>query len=290
MIGGSSAAAACGLDPFKSPAQLWLELTGRVQRPEAGEAAEWGQRLEPMIAEAVRDRGYKVWGSPGDIESTDHEWMRGTPDGFVRNNTGRGLLEIKTAGLRMARLWADGQVPIPYTIQCHHYMVLTGCQWALVACLIGGQRLVLEEIPFNAELAETMMELEERFVGYVKSDTPPPVDGSAGSEAMLRILYPEAKGDPVHLSREQLTMVETYRVEREALKAREDRLDTLGQEIKSLMGEAPVAMFDGSPVVRWSTVEPKSRKVKSKQLAEQHPDVFEECSYLPNPYRRFQVL
>lgn len=298
MIGGSSAAAACGVDPFKSRVQLWLELTGRVEREPAGETAEWGNRLEPVIVAEVERQGFKtVYGGLTDAAMPPRspelpEWFTGTPDGFVGINShgnGRGLLEIKTAGLRMAPLWADGEIPIPYQIQCQHYLELTGLDWGLIACLIGGQRLELREFERNPELIARMIELETEFVGMVERDEAPPPDGSKSAEAMLRLMYPVASGEVVVFTNAQMEEVEKAKSLRKALKATELQLAGSEQKIKSWIGDAPAAFHEGRKVVNWGTVTPKAPKINGATIKEKHPEVFEECSYLPAPYRRFEV-
>ena len=42
-IGGSDAAAVCGLDPWRSPFEVWLDKTGLFVDETAGEAVRWGR-------------------------------------------------------------------------------------------------------------------------------------------------------------------------------------------------------------------------------------------------------
>lgn len=57
-IGGSDAAAAVGLNPYKSQLELWLEKTGRdaeLPKPDPNDTTEpiyWGTLLEPIVAAA----------------------------------------------------------------------------------------------------------------------------------------------------------------------------------------------------------------------------------------------
>lgn len=57
-IGGSDAAAAVGLNPYKSQLELWLEKTGRdaeLPKPDPNDTQEpvyWGTLLEPIVAAA----------------------------------------------------------------------------------------------------------------------------------------------------------------------------------------------------------------------------------------------
>ena len=44
-IGGSDAAAVCGISRYKSPVELWMEKTDKMAPSEAGESAYWGTVL-----------------------------------------------------------------------------------------------------------------------------------------------------------------------------------------------------------------------------------------------------
>ena len=58
-IGGSTAAAACGIDPHHSRVALWLEMTGRVTTLES-EPMKWGKLLEPVIFDELTTRGSRL--------------------------------------------------------------------------------------------------------------------------------------------------------------------------------------------------------------------------------------
>lgn len=59
-IGSSDAATACGLNPFKSQLELWMEKTGRIipEQPKMTEDSPlvWGTILEPIVAEHYAKR------------------------------------------------------------------------------------------------------------------------------------------------------------------------------------------------------------------------------------------
>ena len=60
-LGGSDAAVALGLSKFKTPFELWAEKTGRLEKQEPGRLAEWGNKLEDVVAQAYTDlTGHKV--------------------------------------------------------------------------------------------------------------------------------------------------------------------------------------------------------------------------------------
>ena len=55
-IGGSDAAAVCGISRYKSPFELWLDKTGQLTEQEAGEPAYWGTQLEPVVRNEFQKR------------------------------------------------------------------------------------------------------------------------------------------------------------------------------------------------------------------------------------------
>src|SRR5690606_184586 len=94
-IGGSDAAVIAGLDPYKSPIRLWMEKTGQVDEEPAGEAAEWGLLLEPVIAEEfTRRTGKRVRRRNAILQHPRWEFMIANLDREVVGEP--ALLEIKT--------------------------------------------------------------------------------------------------------------------------------------------------------------------------------------------------
>lgn len=285
-IGGSEAAAALGVDPYRSRVALWLDKTGQLAPDTAGEAAQWGTRLQPVIASAVEERGYNVIPAPFDMILSDkHPFMHARPDGYVALDGARGVLEIKTAGIRMAHEWNDGQAPISYVIQCHHYMIVTGLDRALLAVLIGGQKLETRELRRDDALCEMIVAGEQEFARMVEERTPPAPDGSASTDAVLKQLY--GKGDPdavCHLDASGVALVESFRSLRDASKAAKTHAEKAEQEIKMLMGDAIVAMHDGAPVASWKPI--TSNRLDQGALKEARPEVYAEF-VRPQTYRRF---
>ena len=284
-LGGSEAAAAIGLNPYKSPVQLWLEKTGQVEPPELNtNAIRWGNILEPVIAAELENDGYRI-----EYMGTSVEVVEGFrschPDGRV---DGDGLLEIKTAGVRMSAAWDDGGIPIPYVIQCAHNMAVTGDQWALLACLIGGQRLEVRRIERDEELEQRVLELEERFWRHVQDGTPPPPDGSDATDQVLRRMYPGNQTGAVYqLGPDDYKLVKELKDLKAAADITERQIKEREQQLKMLMGDNTAAAYGGAIAVRWSVVE--SRKIDTKQLREEYPEVSEMVTKTSS-YRRFMLV
>ena len=138
-IGGSDAAAVCGLSPWTSPVELWKIKTGQKKQKDisANAAVERGVRMEPALRElyAAMNPQIRVEHYPYDIlAQSERPWLTATLDGELTDENGRhGILEIKT-GQTMKKVdyekWADGNVPIYYLAQTQWQLLATG--WGFV--------------------------------------------------------------------------------------------------------------------------------------------------------------
>lgn len=277
-IGSSDAAAAVGLNPYKSQLELWLEKTGRdaslpkVDPQDEESPAYWGNVLEPIVAWHYSKRsGNRVRRINAVLQHPNPElsWMLANIDREVIGADDVQILECKTAGINGARLWKEG-VPEYVELQVMHQLAVTGKQAADVAVLLGGQHLEIHRIERDEQMIARLIELESKFWTYVETDNPPPADGSASTEAALRCLYPEDNGQTVDFSG-HAGLAEAYlelKAVRQSIGEKETREAQLKQLLQQAMGEATRAEFS-SGYISWkkskgSTVLDVERLLKEK--------------------------
>lgn len=207
-IGSSDAAAAVGLNPYKSQLELWMEKTGRTELlPQVDPNDEtspmyWGTLLEPIVAAHYTKRsGNRVRRINAVLQHPNEPWMLANIDREVVAASDVQLLECKTAGINGARLWQDG-VPEYVQLQVMHQLAVTGKQAADVAVLIGGQELRIHRIERDEDLIQRLVELERQFWAYVEQDRQPPADGSDSADLALRCLFPQDTGQVIDLSQD----------------------------------------------------------------------------------------
>jgi putative phage-type endonuclease len=247
-IGSSDAAAAVGLNPYKSQLELWLEKTGRDENlPKSDPLDEdspayWGNVLEPIVARHYSKRtDHRVRRINAVLQHADPAlpWMLANIDREVIGAKDVQILECKTAGINGATLWREG-VPEYVQLQVMHQLAVTGKQAADVAVLLGGQVLEIHRIEHDEQMIANLIELERRFWHYVETDTPPPADGSASAETALRCLYPQDSGATLDL-RNQAGLAAALlelKVVRQAIADRETREAELKQVLQQAMGSA----------------------------------------------------
>lgn len=178
-IGSSDASIIMGLSAWESPYTLWEQKTGRAPldppvAPQTQELRDWGNRLEPVIRQAVADElGMDIIKSDQAWANKKHPWLRANLDGIVEGE--EIVFEFKNTSAFNRGMW-DGQIPDHAEIQVHHTGLVCGWTDAVVAGLVGGNHLSIHRLTLNPNILEMMMDAEQRFWHRVETDTPPDVD------------------------------------------------------------------------------------------------------------------
>lgn len=297
-IGSSDAAAAVGLNPYKSQLELWLEKTGRdallpkIDPQDEESPTYWGNILEPIVATHYTQRtGHRVRRINAVLQHPDPTlgWMLANIDREVIGASAVQILECKTAGINGARLWKDG-IPVYVQLQVMHQLAVTGKQAADVAVLLGGQHLEIHRIERDDELIARLIELERDFWSYVQRDTPPPADGSESADQALRCLYLEDHGHTLDFTQDARLSAAFDELQsvRANLDLQGKREDELKQQLQQAMGDASRATF-ANGAVSW-------RKAKDSVMLDV-PLLLKEKPYLLARYpttktgsRRFLIF
>jgi putative phage-type endonuclease len=255
-IGSSDAAAAVGLNPYKSQLELWMEKTGKDQElpkldpNDETSPAYWGTLLEPIVAAHYTKRtGKRVRRINAVLQHAREPWMLANVDREVIGDPQVQILECKTAGMNGARLWAEG-VPEYVQLQVMHQLGVTGKAAADVAVLVCGQELRIHRIERDEGLIAQLIELERAFWGYVETNQPPPTDGSDSADRALRCLFPYDSGECLDLSVD-LEMSAAFcdlLAVRQVVAEHVKREEELKQRIQQRMGDASRAVFEGGSI------------------------------------------
>lgn len=242
-IGASESAALFDLSPWHSRLSLWLEKSGRARRDEPrGEQAErmeWGRTLEGPIAAAYEKRtGRKLW-QFSDFSIAQHpriDCMFATPDRFIieaPDRQGDGELQIKNTG--NAEDWLDGP---PSYVQCQvqHEMAVTGRDYAAVAVLVNGNRLMHWDVERNEAFIAELEEQCRIFWESIKTGKAPAVDGHRATLAALKRLHPLDNGEEVALPAEAAAWWEQVQSIKGAKKAAEDDAEAAEAQLRAMIG------------------------------------------------------
>ena len=242
-IGGSDAAAAIGLNPYRSQFDLWQEKLGLVEPFKGNEATLWGQLHEPVVRQQYAERLNKVVRLP--TETVFHpqiKWMGCHPDGVTED---RRLYEGKTA--RYADNWGEeltDQIPEHYLIQCQHSMIVTGLLVTDVAVLIGGNELRFYEVAADTDLQTMIVEGEAKFWDYVENNRAPPPDLTrADAVKVLQRMYPGSNGQSIEADEAMIKARDQYTVASENAKLAAEMKDEAKAQMLAFMGENTFLTF-----------------------------------------------
>lgn len=252
-VGGSDVAAIMGLSRWKGAYSLWAEKTGLMVPDDISDrpAVEWGNRLEPLVAEKYRDvhPDRTVRRVNAVLRSIKRPWAQASLDYEVRDpELGWGVLEIKTAGLRSSREWEDG-VPVFYQTQVTHYLSVTGRSFADVAVLIGGSDWREYRIMRDEDDIRAVDSAVDRFWRMVEERTPPEVGGTRGDSTALFELSGPQGDDWQEFS--ECGAVDEWLEAKKAKDRAEAVLKEKANKVKALIGDSQ-GLVTGKGRVKWA--------------------------------------
>lgn len=284
-LGSSDAAAALGLNPFKSPYQLWAEKTGRLAPVEENEAMLWGKLLEPVIALEFAKRNGLYCIPANDFRvHPQHEWMTATPDFYAPNEKNVVIpIECKNVSYFQSEKYASDEIPDHVHVQLLHQMCVLGVNTGYVVALLGGNNLVWRKV--ETDDFQWLIDAERQFWSYVENDTPPPL--RAGDGDVLGAMYPESEDSEYNLSydAEVVQAVEDFKDAREIIAAAEEACDIAVAKIKNRLGPTERAICGDHRIV-WKTI--TSNRVDTKAMEADHPAIVSQYRK-PSTSRRFEV-
>lgn len=290
-IGGSDASVIVGLNPYKSPYQLWLEKTGQAEAPDlsGNQYIYWGHKNEANIADWFEEDTGKKVRKLGTLRSRAHPFMLANVDRAVMGE--EAGLEIKTAGVSQAKKWKGDEIPDAYYCQCLHYLAVTGADRWYIAVLIGGNEAIRKTVERNDEDIKALIEAERDFWDHVVTRTPPPVDGSASCAAALSERF-KGGGESIILPSRTDTMIESLQNDKSIMDALKKQIAQKENAIKELMGDAEEGATDHYRVL-WKTQSGRESAPLAK-IKKSAPDIYRllhDKGFISvgKPTRRFSI-
>jgi putative phage-type endonuclease len=161
-IGGSDVGAICGVSPFTSARQIYLNKTGQykdVLTPSdvSIERMHFGTILEPVVAdEYARQTGKHIITLDATVVHKDFPWALANIDRLIVDDDGKpiGVLECKTTGEYNNSEWESGEILLSYMYQLNWYLWILGLEHGAFACLVGGNKFYQYDVFRNDELLE----------------------------------------------------------------------------------------------------------------------------------------
>jgi putative phage-type endonuclease len=234
-LGGSDASTILGLNPWRTPLELWAEKTGRVENNGESEASYWGTVLEEHV---LRRYALKS-GRPAKkhaklLRSVARPWQLATLDGeqITMQSDAPGVVEIKCTGL--TDKWEEG--PPPYVVaQVQHQLAVTGWSWATVAALFNARELKWWDVGRDEGMIQLLNEEGERFWNACLLNKEP--TATASDSEILKKLYPAPTAGIITLGDEWIERIEAFEKLKAEMKSLRAKLDYAENTLKQAIGE-----------------------------------------------------
>ncbi len=173
-IGGSDIGPICGVSPFTSARQIYLNKTGQfTEAMKPSEAAQermrFGHLLEPIVADEFARRTKDKIKAIHTVNATlchkDHPWALANVDRLIEYADGTlGVLECKTTSEYNNDDWDRGDIMLTYIYQLNWYLWILGLEKGAFACLVGGNKFYHYDVWRNDELLnETIIPAAKSF-------------------------------------------------------------------------------------------------------------------------------
>lgn len=281
-IGGSDAGAVCGLDPYVSSMDVYLDKTQDAEAEshmgeQGKEAVRLGRDLEDYVAgRFMEETGLKVRKSHKMYCHEKYPFMTANVDRLIVGKESGGItgLECKTAGPYMAEKWRNGNIPAHYLAQCHHYMAVLGAGAWYIAVLVLGKEFRWMRIERDEEIIRDLVQIEKSFwEDHVLAGILPEPDGSRAADRFISSRFRESRQDlsiPLEGFDERLKRRMEIEEEMERLTREKQQIE---QEVKAFMQDAECAE-NGQFLVSWKTV--STNRIDAKRLKEEMPEIYKK--------------
>lgn len=246
-LGASDVPTILGVNPYRSPLELWAEKRGILEVDFTGNRfTTMGHRMEPVIASLYEEETTGVDLVYGVTRRhADLAYLFATPDRLIYPHAGDrdrldALLECKNRSERSAAKWGEAgtdQVPEDVLAQVLTQLaVWPEAQHCDVAALIGGNDFRVYRIHRDAQVEAAILQHVAEFWQMVQDGTEPRLEGARLSEYVTR----RFRAHDAELLTADMAMEETLsslvlaRARQKELDARVDELEAL---VKHAIGE-----------------------------------------------------
>jgi putative phage-type endonuclease len=288
-IGGSDAAAIMGLDPWKSPLDIYIDKTTDTIDESTNLILERGLALEPLVAERyARETGRKLRRQPGRIHP-EHDFIRCSIDRQILTGKGNptAQLEIKTANSHVFRKFKMDGIPEKYIVQIQHNLMVWGYDWSGFAVLCPD---TWEMIHFDVErddlLCEAIKAAEIEFWQRVIDRTPPEVDQRAS------VKVPEVGGELTRIETDEFrNAVAALREARQIAAEAGEILDSAKAKVQAIMADTGAQVAQGAGMRFCHTQQAGRRTFNKKALQAAHPEIdLDQFTQEGKPFYSFRMF
>jgi putative phage-type endonuclease len=220
-----------GLNPYKTPFQLWAEKLGKFTPDPVGPAAVRGILLENAVAEFYEmETGRELRRSNGIVRLKELPWVMASLDRTIVGED--GLVEIKTS---TSPRWSLHPVPPEVVAQVQWQMFVTGAPWCDVAVLLGGLVFRIERVAASIDYQTELYRKAVEFRNALTTQTPPALQGQ-DSDALAQVV-PQASEEYANATAGIDRVAALYAEKQYESKLLDEELQNLAISLKEAIGD-----------------------------------------------------
>ena len=257
-LGGTDLAAICGLNPYRTALDVYLEKTSDDIAYETNAAMRWGNLLEDVVAKAYsEDTGRTIEIEPNTIYHPEYKFLGANIDRWADDK--RRILECKTASFLKAKEWGDlgtDQIPESYLIQNATYSAVCNIPVVDTAVLIGGQDFRIYTYNRNKELEDKIIKIGVNFWhNHIEKRIPP----KCVSTRDTFNLFSQSNNKGITAKEDILTKLEELKMAKAEESRIADTIEKLKTDIQEFMRDYDVLIDNqGNVIATWKNSTPRS--------------------------------
>ena len=273
-IGGSDVAGILGISPWRTPLEVYLDkVQPRVEPvdPSKQKVFTRGQRMEPYVIDLLSEEtGMEIVHRGNRYIHRDYDFIAAEIDAEAASGEN---IEIKTVSPFKAKEWGEIQtdaIPVHYTAQAMHGLMVTNKQVCVFGVLIGGDDFRIYRVERDEETIQAILEKEIAFWDRVKNLNPP----EATSVSDVSLMFEKDAGTSIEADGKALALFNNLRDMKSRRKSLEEEIAISEEKLKMYMQEHSVLTLDGKPLCIWKSQ--ISNRFDQKLFQSVHPELFEK--------------
>lgn len=274
-IGGSDAAAICGLSKYKTPLQVYYEKVDHGYEVPQNPKMYWGNKHESNVAsEYALQTGKELVFPKETLIHPEFNFIRGNIDGKIRDEN--ALLECKTTEAYDLSEWGESgtdEFPTEYILQCAHYAMIAGADYVDLAVLIGLSDFRIYRYTRNEKIEINLLEQEKIFweENVLKQIPPDPI---TLEDVTMR--WKQHKANDYAMASDEIEYkIESLKIIKEQIKNIEMKKEELEFCIKNFIKDSEgLKNQDGKIFATWKTQE--TTRLDTNLLKISEPEIFKK--------------
>ncbi|EIB1636151.1 YqaJ viral recombinase family protein [Salmonella enterica] len=273
-LGGSDVAGILGISPWRTPLEVYLDkVQPRIKpvAPSKQKVFTRGQRMEPYVIDLLSEEtGLEIIHRGNRYIHRDYGFIAAEIDAEAASGEN---IEIKTVSPFKVKEWGEVQtdaIPVHYTAQAMHGLMVTGKQVCVFGVLIGGDDFRIYRVERDEETIQAILEKEIAFWDRVINLNPP----EATTVSDISLMFEKDAGSSIEADGKALALFNDLRDMKSRYKSLGEEIAVSEEKLKLYMQEHSILTLDGKTICTWKSQ--VSNRFDKKLFQVEHPELYEK--------------